>query len=110
MLQLQILSALFALTMLFWSHLSYRRGTIALPELLFWVLTWSGFAIVVFFPGTTTFILERLRINRTMDLVTVAGFMLVWVLVFTNHLENRRLRKKLQDLVREMALRDAEKS
>jgi len=44
-----------------------------------------------------------------MDLITIVGFMLIWVVVFADHLETRRLRKKLQDLVREIALRDAER-
>ncbi len=108
MLQLQILCVLFALLMLYWSHLNYRRRTIRFYELLFWVVTWGGFAAVVVFPQSTSIFLEKLRINRTMDLMMIIGLMLVWVLVFSNYIENRRLRKKLQDLVREMALRDGD--
>jgi hypothetical protein len=109
MIQLQILSLLFALTMLYWSYLSYRRRAIRFPELLFWVLTWAAFALVALFPASATVFVQALRVNRTMDLLTVVGFMLLWVVVFANHLENRRLRKRLQELVRELALRDAEK-
>jgi hypothetical protein len=94
--------------MIYWSHLNYRRRTIRFYELVFWVLAWATFATVVVFPQSTTVFLEKLRINRTMDLLMIVGFMLVWVLVFANYLENRRLRKKLQELVRELALRDGE--
>lgn len=104
--QLQILSVLFALTMLYWSYLSFRRGTIRLLELGFWTLVWTGFAFVVIFPNSTALFLEKLRVNRTMDLFTVLGFIMVWVLVFMNHLETRRLQKRLQELVRQLALRE----
>lgn len=103
--QLQILALLFALAMLYWTHSSYRRGTVRLPEALLWFAVWGGFCLVVAFPGSTTVFLQRLRINRAMDLFMILGFMMVWVVLFLNHLELRRLQKKLQDLVRELALR-----
>ena len=34
MIQLQLLCALFALSMIYWSYLSFRRHTIRLPEFL----------------------------------------------------------------------------
>jgi len=39
-----------------------------------------------------------------MDLFMILGFMLVWIVLFVNHLELRRMQKRLQDLVRELAL------
>lgn len=109
MILLQVVSVLFALTMFYWSYLSYRRRTIRLPELVFWWFAWGVFTVLVLFPASTTVFLEKLQINRTMDLLTVVGFMLIWVVVFTDHLETRRLRKRIQELVREIALRDAER-
>jgi hypothetical protein len=38
----------------------------------------------------------------------ILGFMLVWVVLFLNHLELRRMQKRVQDLVRELALRQDE--
>jgi len=109
MILLQVGSVLFALTMFYWSYLSYRRRTIRLFELLFWWCAWGAFSVLVLFPSSASFFLQKLQINRTMDLVTIVGFMLIWVVVFADHLETRRLRKKIQDLVREIALRDAER-
>jgi hypothetical protein len=109
MIQLQILCLLFALAMLYWSYLSYKRHLIRVAELVSWMCVWGGVALVVVFPESTTIFLEKLRINRTMDLLVVLGLMVVWIVLFANHLENRRLRRKLQDLVREIAIRDTEK-
>jgi len=108
MLPLQLLSTLFALAMVYWTYLSYRRKTIRLVELVFWIGAWSGFALVVIFPGTTSIFLERLNVNRTMDLMLIVGFMLVWVVLFADHLETRRLRQRLQELVRQIALKEGE--
>lgn len=106
MILLQMLSVLFALAMVYWSYLSYRRHIIHFLEMAFWILAWSTFAVGVVFPQSTSVLLEPLRINRAMDLFMILGFILVWLVVFANHLETRRLRQRLQELVREMAIKD----
>ncbi len=109
MIPLQVVSVLFALAMIYWTYLSYRRKTVRLAELVFWLLVWSGFALVVLFPGSTSVFLEGLHVNRTLDLMLIVGFMLVWVVLFANHLQTRRLRNRLQELVRQTALEEGEK-
>jgi hypothetical protein len=109
MIPLQAVSALFALAMIYWAYLSYRRRTVRLVELILWTLVWGAFAIVVVVPQSTSFFLERLHVNRTLDLMVVLGFMLVWVALFANHLQSRRLRKRLHELVRQVALEEGEK-
>ena len=108
MLPLQLLSTLIALAMIYWTDLSYRRHTIVLVELIFWLACWGGFALVVIFPSTTTVFLEKLNVNRTMDLMLIVGFMLIWIILFANHLETRNLRRQLQDLVRQIALSEGD--
>ena len=108
MLPLQLLSTLFALAMLYWTYLSYRRRTIQFFEFLFWVGAWSAFALIVIFPSSTNGFLERLSVNRTMDLIFIVGFMLVWVVIFADHLETRRIRQQLQELVRQITLKEGE--
>ena len=110
MIPLQIVSVLFALSMLYWTYLSYRQRAIRFVELLFWWIAWGAFAVVVIFPRSTNTFLERLNVNRTMDLMLIVSFMMVWVVLFANHLETRRLRKRLHDLVREIALKDGHES
>lgn len=105
MLQLQILSVLFALAMVYWTWTSYRRRTIRLGELLLWLGVWAAFVLAVLLPQSVSVFVQRLRVNRVMDLFMILGFMLVWVVLFLNHLELRRMQKRVQDLVRELALR-----
>ena len=108
MLQLQVLSVLFALAMVYWTWTSYRRRTIRLGELLLWLGVWAGFVLAVLLPQSISIFVQRLRVNRVMDLFMILGFMLVWVVLFLNHLELRRMQKRVQDLVRELALRQDE--
>ena len=105
MFQLQILSVLFALAMVYWTWSSYRRRTIRLGELALWLAVWSAFVLAVLLPQSVSVFVQRLRVNRVMDLFMILGFMLVWVVLFLNHLELRRMQRRLQDLVRELALR-----
>jgi hypothetical protein len=105
MLQLQVVSLLFALGMVYWTWYSFRRRTIRVGELVLWVGVWSGFSLAVLLPQSVAVFVQRLHVNRVMDLFMILGFMLVWVVLFLNHLELRRMQKRLQDLVRELALR-----
>ena len=98
---------LFALAMLYWVHSSHRRGTVRLPELIFWIVVWGGFALLALFPGSVSVVVEELHLSRPMDLVMVLAFMVISAVLFLNHLELRRLQRKLQDLVREIALKEA---
>jgi hypothetical protein len=103
-LQLQILSLAFALVMIYWTWASYRRRTIRLAELALWIAVWGGFSAAVLLPQSVALFVQRLHVNRVMDLFMILGFMLVWIVLFVNHLELRRMQKRLQDLVRELAL------
>ena len=105
MVQLQLLSLLFALGMAYWTWTSYRRRTIRLGELALWLAVWGAFSLAVLLPQSVAVFVQRLHVNRVMDLFMILGFMLVWVVLFLNHLELRRQQKRLQDLVRELALR-----
>jgi hypothetical protein len=105
MLQLQIISLLFALGMIYWTWTGYRRRTLRVGELALWVAVWCAFSLAVLLPQSVAVFVQRLHVNRVMDLFMILGFMLVWVVLFLNHLELRRMQKRLQDLVRELALK-----
>lgn len=109
MIPLQLLSLLFGLFMIYWSFFIYKKKVVNLTELIFWAITWSIFILIALFPITTKFFLETFRINRTMDLVMILAFMVLWITSYANYLENKKLKKKLQDLVREIAIKERNK-
>lgn len=107
MIGLQILSIVFGLYMLYWSFLVYKKRLIYVRELGFWVAVWLGFMMVVLLPDSTKTVLQTFKIERTMDLLMIITFVILWLTTFRNYTENKQLRKKLQDLVRNTAISKA---
>ena len=107
MIALQLISIVFGLYMLYWSFLVYKKRLIYINELFFWVVVWVSFMGVVLLPESTKTILQTFKINRTMDLLMILTFFVLWMITFRNYTENKQLRKKLQDLVRSMAIKKA---
>lgn len=106
MIFLQLLSLLFGLFMLYWSFFIYKKRIIYLTELVFWVVVWSVFILIALFPSSTNFLLQTLHITRTMDLVMIIAFMLLWGVSYHNYLNNKKLTKKFQDFVRQNAIKE----
>lgn len=106
MIFLQLLSLLFGLFMLYWSFFVYKKRIIYLKELVFWVLVWSAFILIALFPTSTNFVLQTLHITRTMDLVMIIAFMILWGVTYRNYLNNKKLTKKFQDFVRQKAIKE----
>lgn len=109
MIALQLISLLFGLYMLYWSFLVYKKGLIYFRELIFWVSIWISFVGVSFFPNTTKRIIQTFKISRTMDLLMILSFILLWIVTFKNYTDNRQSKKKLQELVKKVAIDSATK-
>jgi len=107
---LQLVSIFFGLYMLYWCFLVYKKRLIYIRELTFWVVVWSLFMIVVVFPNSTKSVLQTFKINRTMDLLMILTFVVLWFVAFRNYIENKQQKRKLQDLVRNLAMKSALKN
>lgn len=107
MIPLQLLSLLFGLFMLYWSFYIHKKHIIAISELSFWSLIWVGFITIALFPDSTKLILQTFHINRTLDLVTIIAFMVLWVVSYRNYLNNKVIRRKLEQLVRDLAISES---
>jgi hypothetical protein len=107
MILLQLLSVTFGLYMFYWSFLVYKKRLIYIRELIFWVLIWVVFIVVSLLPDSTKLVLQTFRITRTMDLLMIISFMVLWLVVYRNYIDNRKTKKKLQDLVSQDAIKEA---
>ncbi len=105
MMSLQILAIVIGLTALYMSYLYYRRREFTRAELAGWFIIWLGFIFVAISPRTFDFLLETFAITRTMDLIMIVAFMILFVLCFENYINNRRIRSKIESLVRGEALK-----
>jgi hypothetical protein len=104
MIGLQIVAIIFALWMVYFSYLHFRRGEFTKVEFMLWQVVWLGLVIVVLFPKSVQFILTTFSISRTFDLVVVVGMMILFGITFRNYVIVRRIEKRTEDFVRNSAL------
>lgn len=104
MIGIQILAIIFALWMIYFTNLHFRRKEFTRTEFLFWMVLWVGLMLVVLFPGTVGFVLKAFSISRTFDLVVIVGIIVLFGVTFRNYVLLRRLEKRLEMFVRTEAL------
>ncbi|MBI5466932.1 MAG: DUF2304 family protein [Candidatus Kerfeldbacteria bacterium] len=105
MIGIQILAMVFVVWMTYFSFLHFRRGEFALTEFIFWQIIWTGLFVVVIFPSSVKFILDTFSISRAFDLLVVGGIVILFGVTFRNYVLLRRTERKLEQLVRSLAIR-----
>lgn len=108
MIGIQIVAIIFALWMIYFSYLHWRRNEFNKLEFIFWQILWLGLIVVVIFPGCANFILKTFSISRTFDLVVIVGIVVLFAISFRNYVIISRLDKKIEKLVRIESLKEIE--
>lgn len=103
---LQFLAVVFALIMIYFAYVNFKRREINMAEIVIWVLAWSIAIIMVIFPDTLRDIAQTFLISRLLDLMVLGGFVLVIIMVAMAYIRTRRIEKKLEDLIRKEALKE----
>lgn len=103
---LQFLAVVFALVMIYFAYVNFKRREINRAEVAIWVLAWSVAIIMVLFPDTLRDIAQAFFISRLLDLMILGGFVLVIIMVAMAYVRTRRIEKKLEDLIRKEALKE----
>jgi hypothetical protein len=106
---IQFIGILFALFMLYITFLHKKRNEFTLNESGFWTIMWVGFIFLVLFPHSFDFIIKDvLDFGRTMDFFIVIGFMFVIGAIFYTYTVLRKTQKKVDTIVRKIAITNAE--
>lgn len=108
MIWIQLLGGIFALDMMFITYFYHRRGVFYLHDSIIWMSVWVGMFLVAMFPRTVEVVIEPLQILRVMDFLLLAGFSLIFSMLFMVFLRSRHNDRRIETLVRELALRSAE--
>lgn len=103
---LQIIAVIFALFMIYFALVNYKRKEINKTEILIWSVIWVVVIIIVIFPNVLRSFSEKIFITRLFDMLVVGGFVLVIGMVSVMYIKVRRMEKKIEDLVRKEALKD----
>ena len=106
---IQILGLIFGLFLAYLSFLHYKRREFGKLQFLFWEILWMGFTFIILFPGITETLIQELNIARAMDFFMILGFMFLVLFTFYNYLTINKIKQKLEEKVREEALKGLEK-
>ena|SRR3989338_6917685 len=106
MLTVQFVGVLVALAAMHLTYLYYKRANFSKKELLFWMTIWLAFLLVTIFPRILSPIVGYLGLQRSMDLIMIIAFIILFGLSFHNYTVNHRVMNKIEKLVRELALKD----
>lgn len=108
MIWIQLLGGIFALDMMFITYFYHKRGVFHLHDTIIWMSIWIGLFLSVAFPQSLEIIIEPFQFIRVMDFLSVAGFFLVFSLIFTVFTRSRSNARKIEELVKGLALKEAE--
>ncbi|HCW32583.1 MAG: hypothetical protein UT55_C0007G0016 [Candidatus Peregrinibacteria bacterium GW2011_GWE2_39_6] len=106
MIGIQIIAITFGLVSLYFSYYQYRRRIFTIKEFLFWFILWTGFLFVSFFPQSVSPYIKNLGFSRLMDFVIVIAVVVIFCILLHNYLVVRRLEHRIEQLVRELALKN----
>lgn len=102
---LQLTAMIFALIMIYFAYLHYSRGELNAIEILSWLIIWLITIGIVVFPELLKTFAQSFAISRVFDLMVIGGFIVVISMVYMTYVRTKKLEKKIEDFVREEALK-----
>ena len=105
LLGIQIIGILFGLVMLYITFLHNKRKEFNVSEFLFWIVLWIAFIYITLFPYSLSFGVDSLNFVRVFDFLVVIGFLFVISMSVYNYYLSKSNRKKLEQVVRKVALK-----
>jgi hypothetical protein len=106
---LQVILIIFALVMIYFAYLHYRKGNLNILEMRVWFLAWLFTLIVVSFPDILRTYSKTYLDTRLFDVMVVGAFLLVLTMVSIVYIKVRSMDKKLEEYVRKEALKKIKK-
>ena len=106
---IQIAGFLFGLFFLYYSFLNYKKKEFTIREFVFWVVAWAVFILIALFPFILDPILKPLGFFRALDFLIISGFLFLIASIFYTHTITRKTQKKLEIIVRSLAVEKSRK-
>jgi hypothetical protein len=101
----QMGATLFALFMLYVVNIHRRKLRLSRSEVFFWYSMWLFFIFLSLFPQVLIGITQTLSFARVFDFLVVVAFMVLTIIVVTNYFLQRENHRKLEEIVRIIALK-----
>jgi len=103
---LQITGILFALFMIYFAILHYKKGQLNGMEISSWITIWVLVILIVIFPEVVRVYALSFAISRVLDLLIGGAFIVIFIMVASAYVKVNKVEKKLEDLVRKLALKE----
>jgi len=107
---IQLTAIIFALVMIYFAVVHYKKGQLNGVEISSWVLIWIFTIFAVAFPEILRTYAQSFAVSRLFDLMVLGGFILVISMVATAYVRTKRMEEKLEDLIRKEALKGVKKT
>ena len=103
---IQTLIIIFAIFAIVRAFLSFRKGRLPIPWLLFWFVFWIIAGVVAILPQTTDIAARIVGVGRGADFVVYLALMALFYLIFRLFVKIEGLERDITKLVRTLALKD----
>jgi len=105
LLLLQIIVTVFSVFMIYITFIAYKKKQIFPVDFLFWLFVWVCVIFGVNFPESLKKVIQTLNIGRTIDLLFISAFLLVFCLLFFLLKILRDNQKKIEKTMEYLALK-----
>ncbi|MBI2143962.1 DUF2304 domain-containing protein [Candidatus Woesearchaeota archaeon] len=105
---IQVFGTVFGAFMLYMSFLQWKKKQFTLNEWAFWSAFAVLFSVISAFPDIINPLLPQLKLERKLDLFIILGFMFLIASTFYSYRIVRSTQKRLEELVRQLALERAQ--
>ena len=106
----QLLTLPLLVAAILFTGVAATRRRIAPGVAAFWILIWLSAAISIAEPDLLAVLARFLGIGRGADLVLYLSILVMFIGFFVMYLRYRRLNDQITEIVRQLAIRDAERS
>ena len=106
---IQIAGFLFGLFFLYYSFINYKRKEFTAKEFTLWIIAWAVFILIALFPFLLDPILKPLGFFRALDFLIISGFLFLIASIFYTYTITRKTQKKLEIIVRSLAVEKSRK-
>lgn len=102
---IQIVGLVFGLIMFYFSYVYFKRNEFSPRDFIIWGGIWLVFIITILLPQKLNIFLDKLKIAGAMWFFTISGLLFLFALVFYLHVAVRRSQRKVEILVKKIALK-----
>lgn len=102
---IQVLGIIFGLFMLYLTILCFRKKDLNTGDIIVWIPIWILFLIGVIFPKTLDVFMQTFNVIGAIQLFSILGFMFFAIIVFYLYRAVRINSKRVEKLVRIIALK-----